>query len=152
MAFEERALHLGWGAVYLICQYKVGEDRTFLHVELLVFLGIDHRTYHVGRQEVGSELDTTEVSVDELGKCFDGKCLCKSRYTFKQYVSVAEETYKQCIYKMFLTHDDLVHTRGQICYKRTLLFNANIQFANVNSFCHNSSIYSIRFQFWCKIT
>ena len=56
---------------------------------------------------------------------------------------------------MFLTHDDLVHTRGQICYKRTLLFNANIQFANVNSFCHNLCVllFLIFFfsNFGCKI-
>ena len=36
--FEQRTLHLGWGTVNLICQDEIGEDRTALYMESLIFL------------------------------------------------------------------------------------------------------------------
>ncbi|CUQ13696.1 Uncharacterised protein [Segatella copri] len=39
---------------------------------------------------------------------------------------------------MFLTYDNLIHAHYQISNKLTLLFYPDIQFADINSFCHNS--------------
>lgn len=38
---------------------------------------------------------------------------------------------------MFLAHDHLIHTMHQVSDEGALLLNANIQFADVYSFCHN---------------
>ena len=59
--FEQGTLHLGWSTVDFICQYEVGENRTLLHLELLVFLRIDHRSDDIGREKVGRELNTAII-------------------------------------------------------------------------------------------
>ena len=40
-----------------------------------------------------------------------------------------------------LTYDYLIHSLHQVCYKRALAFDSFIQFTNVNSFCHISSVF-----------
>ena len=79
--FEQRALHLCWGAVDFVGQHKVGEHGAFLHLKRLVFLRVDHRTHHVGREQVGRELYAAVAGVDESGQCLDGQRLSQSRHT-----------------------------------------------------------------------
>ena len=64
--FEQRTLHLGWGTVNLICQNEIGEDRTALYMESLVFLRINLSTHHIGRQQIRSKLNAAIVGADKL--------------------------------------------------------------------------------------
>ncbi len=107
---KQSALHLGRSTVDLISQHEVGEDRTFLDLKVLVFLGIDHCTYHVGRQQIGCKLYPAEVSIHELRECLDGEGLCQARYALQQDVAVAEQRNEQRIDQMLLTDDDLIHS------------------------------------------
>ena len=59
--FQQSTLNLGGSTVDFIGKDEVGKYRTTLHLEVLVFLGIYHRTYHVGGQQVWSKLDTTTI-------------------------------------------------------------------------------------------
>ena len=71
-SLEQGTLHLRRGTVDFVCQYEVGEHRSFLHLELLFLLRVDHRTDDVGRKEVGRELDTTVACINQLSQRLDG--------------------------------------------------------------------------------
>ena len=64
--FEQGALHLGRGAVDLIGQQQVGEDRAERGVELAGLLVVDARADQVGGDQVGGELDALELAADRL--------------------------------------------------------------------------------------
>ena len=61
---EQRALRLGRGAVDLVGQQDVGEDRSLLGAELAGLRVVDARADDVGRQQVGRELDAMELGRD----------------------------------------------------------------------------------------
>jgi hypothetical protein len=61
-SLEQGTLHLGRGTVDLVGQYEVGKDGALLHLKVLVFLRIDHRTDDVSRKQVGRELYATMKS------------------------------------------------------------------------------------------
>ena len=58
---EQGALHLGGGAVDLICQQQVGKDGPQRRVELAGLLVVDSCTYEIGGHEIGCELDTLKL-------------------------------------------------------------------------------------------
>ena len=90
-SLEQSTLHLGRGTVDFIGQHEVGKHRTVLHLEVFVLLRVDHRTDNVGRQQIGSELNSAEIGIDELCQRLDGQRLCQSGHTFQKDVTVAEE-------------------------------------------------------------
>jgi hypothetical protein len=59
--FEQRALHLGGGAVDLVGQQQVGEHRAQRGGELAGLLVVDPGAHQVRRHEVGRELDALEL-------------------------------------------------------------------------------------------
>jgi hypothetical protein len=63
---EQRALHLGGRAVDLVGQHQVREDGALLGAELAALLVVEHGAHHVGRQQVGRELDARELGRDVL--------------------------------------------------------------------------------------
>src|SRR5439155_22691709 len=65
---QQRALHLGGGAVDLVGQQEVGEDRPLLHREITAPLVVDHRADQVGGKQVGGELDAVERGRDRAGE------------------------------------------------------------------------------------
>ena len=140
--FEQSTLYLSRSTVDFVRQYKVCEDRTTLSDELFVLLAINHGTDHVGRQQVRSKLDTAILCIDKLCESLDSKCLCQSRYTFEEDVSVGQQTNQQRFHQMFLSHDSLVHASHQVCYERALSFNLFIQSTNINCFCHSFLLFS----------
>ena len=100
-------------------------------MEVLIFLGVDQGAHHVGGQQVGGELYPAVLGFYELGKCLDRQCLCQARHALQQDVTVAEQSDEKRLNKMFLPHDDLVHSQGEVGDKRALLFYPHIEFADV---------------------
>ena len=91
---EQRALHLGGSAVYLIGQHEIGKHGAFLHLEVLVFLRVDHGAHHIGGEQVGGELYAAVLGVDKLGQGLDGQGLGQSGHAFQKDVPVAEQSYQ----------------------------------------------------------
>ena len=52
-------------------------------------------------------------------------------------MSITQQSDEERVYKMLLPHNHAVHTAYKIRHKCALLFNPDIQFTDVNSFCHN---------------
>ena len=52
-------------------------------------------------------------------------------------MSITQQSDEQGVNQMFLPYDDTVHARCQISHKCALLFNPDVQFADINCFCHN---------------
>ena len=61
---EQRRLHLGGGAVDLVGEHEVGEDRAELDVEGVLAGLVDARADDVGGHEVGGELEAGEGAAD----------------------------------------------------------------------------------------
>src|SRR5207247_8249503 len=57
---EQRRLDFGGRAIDFVREDEVREQRTLFGIELLRALIEDHRADHVGRQQVGRELDALE--------------------------------------------------------------------------------------------
>ena len=121
---EQGALYLGGRTVDLI-----GQD------EVLILLRIDHRTDHVGRQQVGGKLNTTEVGVDGLCHRLDGEGLGQARHALEEDVSVGQQADQQSLGHLFLSDDDLVHLQVDQVHKLALTLDFLVQFTNV-SFNH----------------
>jgi hypothetical protein len=100
-----RGLHLCRRAVDLVGQDDVGEDRPLLHHELPRRLIVDLRAEHVGRQEVGGELDAGEGGVDRLGEGPDGERLREPRDPLEQHVPAGEEADEQTVDHVALSDD-----------------------------------------------
>ena len=64
---QQRRLHLGGGPVDLVGQQEVDEHRPELHVEALRAGPVDASAHHVGRQQVGRELQPGEAAADHGG-------------------------------------------------------------------------------------
>ena len=133
--FEQSALHLGRRTVDFICQDEVGEDGATTHHEFLVLLAVDQRADEVGRQQVGSELDTGEVGVDGAGHGLDGQGLGQTRHTFKEDVAVGQQANQKAFGHLFLSDDNLVHFKVDEVEELTLSLDFFVQFTNV-SFYH----------------
>ena len=65
-SLKQSTLYLCWSTVDLIGKHEVCEYRTFLHLEVLVLLRVDHSTYYVSREKVRSKLNTTELRVNKF--------------------------------------------------------------------------------------
>ena len=92
--FEQRALHLGGGAVDFVRQHEVGEDRALARVESAVLRAVDQRADDVGGQQIGGELNALEVGIGRGGERADAQGLGEPRHAFEQHVAVGEQANK----------------------------------------------------------
>ncbi len=84
--FEQGGLHLGRGAVDLVGEDDVREDRALLDLEVAGGL-IEHWCPDdVRGQQVGRELDPSESGVDRFGQGPHHQCLGQTGKTFEQDV------------------------------------------------------------------
>ena len=60
-------------------------------------------------------------------------------------MSVRKQSDKQRLYKMLLSHDDLIHAGHQVCYERTLFLYALIQFLDINIFTHKINFSGVKY-------
>ena len=106
---EQCTLYLCRGTVNLIGQNKVCENRAFLYAELLGFGAVNHCSNHIGRQQIGCELDSAEPCVDCLRQRVNCQCLGQSWKAFKKNVPIGQQANQQTFSQMLLTHNHLVH-------------------------------------------
>src|SRR5215813_2017807 len=92
--FQQRGLRLWRGAVDLIPQQNMSEDRSFDKDELTAALLSVHdhaRAGDVRGHQVHSELDAVEAEVEHLGKRADDQGFASARHTLNQHVSASKE-------------------------------------------------------------
>lgn len=58
--------------------------------------------------------------------------LCQSRHALEQDMPVAEESDEKGVDEMFLSHDDAVHSHGEVGNERALLFDPHVEFTDIN--------------------
>ena len=66
---------------------------------------VDLRADHVGRQQIGRELNAMERRVDRLGERADGQRLRQPGHALEQHVSAGEKTDEQPVDHVVLTDD-----------------------------------------------
>jgi hypothetical protein len=96
------------GAVDLVGQQQVGEDRTRLEAELAlaVLLDQDVGADDVGRHQVGRELDAVEGAVDDVGDGAHQHRLAQARHSLEKGVAVGDEADQRLADEIVLAHDD----------------------------------------------
>ena len=89
---EESRLCLRRGAVDLVSEDDVGEDRAGQELELTDAGGLilldDLCAGDVRGHQVGCELDALEIRPHALSECFNSKRLGETGYSFQEYVTI----------------------------------------------------------------
>ena len=113
--FEQRALGLGRGAVDLVGQHEVGEQRAGLEHELppAVFLLEDGVAGDVAGQQVGRELDALGLQPERLGQALDEFRLAQAGQTFEQQVAARQQGGDDVIHQRFLPEEHGVQRRAE---------------------------------------
>ena len=88
---EERCLRLRRGAVDLVGEEEIREDRPWPKLEVGVALVPDRGPRHVGRHEIRRELDAREPDPEHSGEGAGRESLCEARVVLEQDVPVGEE-------------------------------------------------------------
>ena len=104
---KQRALDLGGGAVDLVGEDEVGEDRAAVRAEGAVLRREDHRADHVARQEVGGELDALELDAEGGAEGLDKQRLGEAGHALEEDVAVGQEGDKQALDDGVLADDGL---------------------------------------------
>jgi hypothetical protein len=115
--FEERALRLRRGAVDLVREDDVGENRPFAELERLVTLlrlVDDRRAEDVGGHEVGRELDAREVERERLGQRAHEHRLAETGHTFEQGVATGEHARGDAVDDLAVADDRLRDLLAQL--------------------------------------
>ena len=105
-----------------------------MYFELLFLLGVDQGAGHVGRQQVGGELDAAELAVDSLGEGADRQGLGQARHAFEQDVPVGKHRDHQVLHQVLLPDDHLAHLQRQEVDERALFLDAFVQLLDVYTF------------------
>ena len=87
---EQRRLGFGSGAVDLVGQQDVGENRSALELKLLLDGGVDRDAKNVRRQHVAGELHSLKAAVDGPRQCLAERRLAHPRDAFDQQVSASQ--------------------------------------------------------------
>ncbi|CDE81697.1 putative uncharacterized protein [Bacteroides thetaiotaomicron CAG:40] len=68
---------------------------------------IEHSgTQYVARHQVRCKLDTAEVRIDQTSRQSGKQCLCNSRHTFNQYVTIGKDGCQHQVHRLFLTDNN----------------------------------------------
>ena len=103
---EKRRLHLGRGAVDLVGEQEVAEDRPELGVELVLAGAVHPRADEVRRDEVRGELDALEAPTDHLRDGLDGQRLRQAGDALDQEVSACQQADEDPLQHLVLSCDD----------------------------------------------
>ena len=99
---EQRALHLGGGAVDLVGEDDVGEDRALVDGELQRPRVVDQRADQVGGQQVGRELEALERQMAGLGQRLDDQRLGQAGQALEQHVAAGEQRHDEAVHQLLL--------------------------------------------------
>ena len=103
---EQRALRLRRGAIDLVGEEQVGEDRTAAVLERAPPLVEQEAARDVARQEIGRELDALEVQVERLRDQPRDERLRETRVVLDQDVAVGEDAGQELLQHGRLPDDD----------------------------------------------
>ena len=109
---EQRRLGLGRGAVDLVGEHHVGEDRAGAELELAcaVLALTDHRgADDVGGHQVRGELDAREVQLERLAQGPNQHRLAQPGHALEQPMAAGEQADQHPDHRVLLPHDDLAH-------------------------------------------
>ena len=102
---EQRRLRLRWGAVDLVGEEKVGEDRARPELEVGLALVVDRGAGHVGGHQVGRELDAREADARHLREGAGHQRLGQAREVLDQDVAVGEDPEQHELERLALADD-----------------------------------------------
>ena len=102
---EQRGLRLRRGAVDLVGEEKVGEDRAGAELEVALALVVDRRAGHVGGHQVGRELHAREADARHLREGARGQRLGETREVLDQHVPVGEDAEQDELERVALADD-----------------------------------------------
>jgi hypothetical protein len=112
---EQCGLRLRRGAVDLVGEEEVGEDRARPELEVGVALVPDRRAGDVRRHQVGRELDPVEAGARHLCERARRERLREARVVLEQHVTVREQPEQDELERVALPDDrslDLVEDAG----------------------------------------
>jgi hypothetical protein len=89
--FEQGGLGFCRGAVDLVGQQQVGEQRTFAQFELLGVQVVDGVPGDVAGHQVGGELDAGELTAETLGEGTHQQGLAQPRHAFEQHMTAGDQ-------------------------------------------------------------
>ena len=118
---EQRRLRLRWGAVDLVGEEEVGEDRAGPELEVGLALVVDRGAGHVGGHQVGRELDAREADARHLREGAGHQRLRQAREVLDQDVAVGEDPEQHELERLALADDraldlveDVVRAAGEL--------------------------------------
>jgi hypothetical protein len=94
---EQRALHLGGGAVDLVGQQQVGEHRAERGAEVAGLLVEHARADQVGRHQVGRELDALELARERARQGLDGERLGQAGHALDQQMALRQHGHQHAL-------------------------------------------------------
>ena len=92
--FEQRGLRLGRGAIDLVGQQEVAEDRPGLEFERLRMRVVDGDAEHVAGQHVAGELQAVEAAGDRPRQRLRQRGLADAGHVFDQQVSARQQAHQ----------------------------------------------------------
>jgi hypothetical protein len=129
---QQGRLHLRGGAVDLVRQQQVGEDRPLARHELAALLLVDERADEVGGQQVGGELDPREGEVEHLAERLHRKRLGEAGHALHQQVPAAQQRHHHAVDERALAHDHLAHLVDGGLHREHLLADRLVQLRDVD--------------------
>jgi len=112
---------------YFICQNKVGKNRPFTHLKLILLLVINHGAQYVSRKQIGGELDARKFSADGRSQRLDRQGFGQARNALEQYMPLGQQANQQAFQHVFLSHDGLVQFKTEQVNEGTFLIYLFIQ-------------------------
>ena len=107
--FEQGGLGLRRGAVDLVGQDDLGDDRAGPELELVAALVVDRDAGDVAGQQVGRELDALEAAAERAGQRLRQHRLADARHVLDQDVALAGQRDDRQLELGALPDDDLLN-------------------------------------------
>ncbi len=89
--FEQCGLGFRRGAIDLVGQQQVGEQRPFAQFELLGLHVVHRMPGDIAGHQVRGELDTCELAAEAAGEGTHQQCLAQPRNAFEQYMAAGDQ-------------------------------------------------------------
>src|SRR5207249_1859852 len=105
---QQRGLHLRRRTVDLVGQDEIREDGAELGIKGAGVLVVDAGADQVRGDQVGRELDSLELTVDDPGGGFNRQRLGQSGYPLDQHMAACQERDQNPLQHQVLTDDDLL--------------------------------------------
>ena len=111
--FEQGGLGFGRGAVDFVGEQQMGKHRALSQLETAVLRIVAIVAGHVGRHQVGRELDATEFSGEGLRQRAHEQGFTGTRHAFEQNVAAGEEYGEYFVHHLLLADEYFVQPRAQ---------------------------------------